>query len=114
MSSRQPECMVLECGLCQCIDMCAEHGPAALCCVAAMPLPSSMLLCCWLAPALQDVLVNAAGERYIVLDMLGSGTFGQVVAAYSEAAGKPVAVKVRASSSSSSSRKACHCAGAAY
>jgi hypothetical protein len=45
--------------------------------------------------ALQDVLVNAAGQRYVVLDMLGSGTFGQVVSAYSEAAGRPVAVKVR-------------------
>jgi hypothetical protein len=44
----------------------------------------------------QDVLVNAAGQRYVVLDMLGSGTFGQVVSAYSEAAGRPVAVKVRA------------------
>jgi hypothetical protein len=44
---------------------------------------------------LQDVLVNAAGQRYVVLDMLGSGTFGQVVSAYSEAAGRPVAVKVR-------------------
>lgn len=39
--------------------------------------------------------MNAAGHRYVVLDMLGSGTFGQVVSCYSETEGKPVAVKVR-------------------
>jgi hypothetical protein len=40
-------------------------------------------------------LVNSAtGHRYIVLDLLGAGTFGQVVSAYSEAEGKHVAVKV--------------------
>lgn len=39
--------------------------------------------------------MNAAGHRYVVLDMLGSGTFGQVVSCYSETEGKAVAVKVR-------------------
>jgi uncharacterized protein YbjT (DUF2867 family) len=63
-----------------------------------MHQPTLLLLlcccCCMHTVFPQDVLVNAAGQRYIVLDMLGSGTFGQVVSAYSEAAGKPVAVKV--------------------
>jgi hypothetical protein len=44
---------------------------------------------------LQDVLVNTTGQRYIVVDMLGAGTFGQVVSSYSEAEGRQVAVKVR-------------------
>ena len=38
--------------------------------------------------------MNTTGQRYIVLDMLGAGTFGQVVSSYSEAEGKQVAVKV--------------------
>lgn len=42
----------------------------------------------------QDVLVNTTGQRYIVVDMLGAGTFGQVVSTYSEAESKQVAVKV--------------------
>jgi len=44
--------------------------------------------------AVQDVLVNTTGQRYIVLDLLGAGTFGQVVSSYSEAEGRQVAVKV--------------------
>lgn len=43
---------------------------------------------------MQDVLVNTTGQRYIVLDLLGAGTFGQVVSSYSEAEGRKVAVKV--------------------
>lgn len=42
----------------------------------------------------QDVLVNTTGQRYIVLDLLGAGTFGQVVSSYSEAEERQVAVKV--------------------
>jgi hypothetical protein len=41
-------------------------------------------------------LVNTTGQRYVVLDMLGAGTFGQVVSSYSESEGRQVAVKVGA------------------
>lgn len=44
------------------------------------------------------MLVNTTGQRYVVLDMLGAGTFGQVVSSYSEAEGRQVAVKVRGES----------------
>jgi hypothetical protein len=53
-----------------------------------------LLLLLLLLCHVQDVLVNTTGQRYIVLDMLGAGTFGQVVSSYSEAEGKQVAVKV--------------------
>lgn len=41
-----------------------------------------------------DVLVNSSGQRYLVQDLLGQGTFGQVACCWAEALGKDVAVKV--------------------
>jgi hypothetical protein len=62
---------------------------------AQWDLSNKLLLpCCCCCCHVQDVLVNTTGQRYIVLDMLGAGTFGQVVSSYSEAEGKQVAVKV--------------------
>jgi hypothetical protein len=42
-----------------------------------------------------DVLVSPSSGRYVVLDLLGAGTFGQVVAARHEGTGAQVAIKVR-------------------
>jgi hypothetical protein len=41
-----------------------------------------------------DALVNSSGSSYLVKDMLGQGTFGQVALCWSETLGRDVAVKV--------------------
>ena len=41
-----------------------------------------------------DVLASGAGRRYVVKDLLGQGTFGQVVKCVREDTGEAVAVKV--------------------